>query len=221
MALSGTGRRWRVALGVLAFAAVAPVSLLGLPFAALLLAAHPTTRREWLAAGLAGGLSVALLLTPEAGLRDAVTRAWIVLVSVAFAAWATVRPAGFWALAWRACLYAGAGVAVLANVVGGPGVWTEVQWEATRAASGGVRRVVEFVPSLYPAFEPTVRLLAGGWPVGLLLETVAGLALAWWGHALVARAPLGPGLSAPGIGRQPAPRHDGRPTAPAGVALNP
>ncbi|HEX4601417.1 MAG TPA: hypothetical protein VH116_08490 [Gemmatimonadales bacterium] len=221
MAPSGTGRRWRVAFGVLAFAAVAPLSLLGLPFAALLVAARPTTRREWLAAALAGGVSVALLVTPETGLRDAVTRAWIVLVSVAFAAWATVRPSGFWALAWRACLYAGAGVAVLANVVGGPGVWTEVQWEATRAASGVARRVVEFVPSWYPAFEPTVRLLASGWPVGLVLETVAGLALAWWGHTLVARTPLGPPLSAPGAGREPAPRPDGHPAAPTGVVLNP
>ncbi|HEX4628168.1 MAG TPA: hypothetical protein VH137_05190 [Gemmatimonadales bacterium] len=221
MAPPGTGRRWRWAFGVLVFAAVAPLSLFGLPFAALLIAARPTTRREWLAAALAGGVSIALLVTPETGLRDAVTRAWIVLVSVAFGAWATVRPAGFWALAWRAGLYAAAGVAVLANVVGGPAVWTEVHWEATRAASSVVRRVVEVVPPLYPAFEPTVRLLAGGWPVGLVLETLAGLALAWWGHTLVARTPLGPPLSAPGAGRQPASRRDGRATPAAGVVLNP
>lgn len=220
MAPSGTGRRWRLAVGVLAFATVAPVSLLGLPFAALVVAARPTTRREWLVAALAGGVSVALLATPETGLRDAVTRAWIVLVSVAFAAWAAVRPTGFWALAWRACLYAGAGVAVLANAVGGPGVWAEVQWEATRAASGGMRRVVEVAPSLYPVFEPTVRLLASGWPVVLLLETLAGLALAWWGHQLVARTPLGPPRVAPGVEREPASRPDGRPAAPAGVVLN-
>ena len=175
---------------MLAFAVLAPVSLVGLPFAALLVAARPGTRREWVAAALAGGVSAALLLTPEAGLLDALTRAWIVLVTVAFGASAAVRPAGFWPLALRACLYAAAGVAVLGPLVAGPAVWDEVQWDATRAASGAVRGLVQLAPPVYPVFEPAVRVLAGGWPVWLLLETVVGLALAWHGHALVARTPL-------------------------------
>ncbi len=197
MPAAGHGGRWSLALGVLAFASVAPVSLVGLPFAALLVASRPTTRAEWLAAALAGGPSVALLLAPpaEAGVLDALTRAWVVLVTLAFAGSAAVRRAGFWPLALRACLYAAAGVAVLGRVVAGPALWNVVQWAATRGASGAMRRVVELAPPTYPAFEPAVRLLAIGWPAWLVLETLAGLALAWRGHALVARRPLGPPLA--------------------------
>ena len=50
---------------MLLFAALAPVSLMALPFAALLVAARPGSWREWLAAGLAGGVGTAMLLLPE------------------------------------------------------------------------------------------------------------------------------------------------------------
>src|SRR5206468_33658 len=105
--------RWRLAVGVLLFAALAPLSLVALPLAA------------------------------------------------------------------RACLYAAAGVTVLvAWSRAGPGLWTEVQWEATREASRAMRYVVEVAPGLYPAFEPAVRLLAA-WPLWLVVESLVGLALAW------------------------------------------
>src|SRR5205809_1512516 len=182
--------RWRLAAGVLLFAALAPVSLVALPLAALLVAAQPGTRGEWLAVALAGGAGVALLAAPGHGVFDALSRTWIVLVTVAFAAGAKLSPTGFWPLALRACLYAAAGVTVLvARTKTGPGLWTEVQWEATRDASRTVRYVVEVAPGLYPAFEPAVRLLAA-WPLWLVAESLAGLALAWHGHALIARTPL-------------------------------
>jgi hypothetical protein len=163
-----------------------------LPFAGLVAAARPRSRREWLAVALAGGAGIAVLVRPEAGLLDALGRAWSVLVAVAFAVGATLRPPRFWPLALRACLYTAAGVALLGPAAAGPAVWQEVQWEATRSASGVVRRVIEVVPGLYPAFEPTVRLLADGWPVWLMLETLVGLGLAWRGYARFARGPLGP-----------------------------
>ena len=171
--------------GVLLFAALAPVSFVALPFAAMLVAARPGSAREWLAAGLAGALGAALLLAPERGLLDGVTRAWIVLVTAAFVTSAKLRTTGFWPLALRACLYAGAGLAVLAPVAAGPTVWRQVQWEATRDVSRSMRYAVEVAPRLYPAFEPAVRLVAGTWPVWLVLVTLAGLALAWRGHAVV------------------------------------
>src|SRR5438093_716615 len=59
--------RWRLAAGVLLFAALAPVSLVALPLAALLVAAQPGTRGEWLAVGLAGG-PLWLVLESLAGL---------------------------------------------------------------------------------------------------------------------------------------------------------
>jgi hypothetical protein len=175
---------------VLVFAALAPVSLVALPLAALLMAAQPGTRGEWVTVALAGGAGVALLAAPEHGVFDAVSRTWIVLVTVAFAAGAKLSRTGFWPLALRACLYAAAGVtALVARTQAGPALWTEVQWQATRDASRAMRYVVEVAPGLYPAFEPAVRLLAA-WPLWLVVESLVGLALAWRGHALIARTPL-------------------------------
>ena len=175
---------------MLLFAALAPLSLVALPLAALLVAARPATRGEWVAVALAGGAGVTLLAGPENGVFDALTRTWIVLVTVAFAAGARLSRKGFWPLALRACLYAAAGVTVLvAWSRAGPALWTEVQWEATRDASRAMRYVVEVAPGLYPAFEPAVRLLAA-WPFWLVVESLAGLALAWRGHAVIARTPL-------------------------------
>lgn len=167
------------------FAAVAPVSFVAVPFAALLVASRPASRREWVVAGLAGAAAATLLLAPERGLLDGVARAWIVLVTVAFVTTARLRTAGFWPLALRSCLYAGAGIAVLAPAAAGWAVWRQVEWEATRDASRSMRYVVEIAPRLYPAFEPAVRVVAGSWPVWLVLATLAGLALAWRGHAVV------------------------------------
>src|SRR2546430_6815273 len=79
-------KRWRLAAGVLLFAALAPVSLVALPFAALLVAAQPETRGEWLAVALAGGAGVALLVAPGHGSVAAFSPTWVVLVTVAFAA---------------------------------------------------------------------------------------------------------------------------------------
>src|SRR5438876_11539978 len=181
---------WRLAAGVLLFAALAPVSLVALPLAALLVAAHPGTRGEWLAVGLAGGAGVALLAAPEHGVFDALSRTWIVLVTVAFAAGARLSPAGFWPVALRACLYAAAGLTVLvARTEAGPALWAQVQWEATRDASRVMRYAVEVAPGLYPAFEPAVRLFAA-WPLWLVVESLVGLALAWRSHAVIARTPL-------------------------------
>ena len=182
------------------FAAVAPVSFLVLPFAALLTTARPRSRWAWLALGVSGGAALALLATPGEGSLDAVSRGWIVLVTVAFATGAKFRPPPpvFWHLALRACLYAAVGMLLVVNIraVGGAGmpaaaVWTEVQWEATRHASRAMRYVVEVAPGLYPVFEPAVRLFAA-WPLWLVLETLVGLGLAWRGRALLAPAPLAP-----------------------------
>jgi hypothetical protein len=173
---------------------LAPVSLVALPFAGLLVTARPGSWREWLLAGLAGSLAAVLLLAPERGLLDGLSRAWILLVSVAFAASAKLWPGRFWPLALRSCLYAAAAVVTLARVAAGPDVWHQIQWEATRDASRSVRYVIEVAPRLYPMFEPVVRLAATGWPVWLLVATLAGLALAWRGHSLVVRP--SPGASA-------------------------
>src|SRR5437899_10600574 len=79
-------RRWRLAVGVLLFAALAPVSLVALPLAALLVAAQPGTRGEGVAVALAGGAGAALLAAPEHGLFYALSRTLIVLGTGASAA---------------------------------------------------------------------------------------------------------------------------------------
>src|SRR5205823_1569519 len=87
------------------------LGLVALSFAALRVAARPGSRVQWLVLAGAAGAGVALLLGPVAGVLGALDRAWIVLVSVAFAACAAARPASarFWPLALRACLYTAAG----------------------------------------------------------------------------------------------------------------
>jgi len=68
---------------VLLFAALAPVSLVALPLAALLVAARPGTRAEWVTVALAGGAGVALLAAPEQGVFDALARSGIEMCRVA------------------------------------------------------------------------------------------------------------------------------------------
>src|SRR2546429_9778830 len=86
--------RWRLAAGVLLFAALAPVSLVALPLAALLVAAQPRTRGEWLAVALAGGARGAPLAAPGHGVFDPLGRTWIRLGTLGFAARAKAPPTG-------------------------------------------------------------------------------------------------------------------------------
>ena len=69
------------------------LGLVALSFAALRVAARPGSRVQWLVLAGAAGAGVALLLGPVAGLLGALDRAWIVLVSVAFAACAAAQAA--------------------------------------------------------------------------------------------------------------------------------
>src|SRR5207249_2089441 len=101
-----------------------------------------------------------------------------------------VRRLRRWRLAAGVLLFAAlAPVRLVARTEAGPALWAQVQWEATRDASRVMRYAVEVAPGLYPAFEPAVRLLAA-WPLWLVVESLVGLALAWRGHAVIARTPL-------------------------------
>src|SRR2546429_545308 len=88
--------RWRLAVGVLLFAALAPLSLVALPLAALLVAARPATRGEWVAVALAGGAGVARLAGPENGGFDPAVR-----LLAAWPLWLVVESLVGLALAWR------------------------------------------------------------------------------------------------------------------------
>jgi len=187
--------RWRLVLGVIAFAVWAPPSLAGLPCAALLLVAPDRSPRTRLTAAAIGAVSALLLVLPGGGRLGAVLSAYTVLVTAAFVAGAVLRPAGFVRQALRATLAAGAGTALLVSLVWGPSGWGALAWQATREAGLAMRFVVERRPDAFALYEPVVRFISVTTPGMLALQTLAGLALAWQWHVHLARAPLGAPLA--------------------------
>jgi hypothetical protein len=187
--------RWRLLLGVIAFAVWAPPSLAGLPCAALLLATPDRTPRTRGTAAAIGAVSAVLLVLPGGGRLGAMLSAYTVLVTAAFVAGAVLRPAGFLRQAFRATLAAGAGTALLVSLVWGPSGWGALAWQATREASLAMRFIVERRPDAFALYEPVVRFISITTPGMLALQTLAGLALAWQWHVHLAGAPLGAPLA--------------------------
>lgn len=189
------GAPWRLVAGVAAFLVWAPPSLVGLPFAALVVASRPRALREWLAALLAGVPSIALLLVPATGLLEALIRAYVVLLTAAFTMGTLVAPAPFLRQAVRATLVAGAASVVLARGLWGAGAWDAVHREATRQASLAMRLLVARSPEAFALFEPVVQIVSATVPATLALQSLAGLGLAWQWHQRVAARPLGAPLA--------------------------
>ncbi len=182
-------------LASIAFAVWAPVTLVGLPFACLTLAARPRAPAQWATALLVGLASAALLVAGEHDLLAGLVRAYVVIVSAAFAVLTVVAPARFQRQALRTCVL-GLGVALaLARVVLGQSAGEMLEWDATRQASTMLRFLVEVRPEVYAMFEPAVRFLGETFPATLVLEGLAGLALAWQWHQFVAPHPLGEPLA--------------------------
>src|SRR5437773_10848626 len=77
-------RRWRLVLASIAFAACAPVTLVGLPFAFLTLAARPRAPLQWATALVVGLPSPALLAAGGHDLLAGLGRPYAVIVSAAF-----------------------------------------------------------------------------------------------------------------------------------------
>jgi len=190
--------RWRLVLGVVAFALWAPASLVGLPCAALLAAAPDRSPRTRIAAALLGATSIALLAF-SSGRLAAVIAAYTVLLTAAFVAGAALAPAAFLRQALRAVCFAGVGTALLIQVmwghVWGTEGWASLAWDATREAGLTMRLFVEFRPDAYALYEPVVRFISATTPGMLALQSLAGLALAWQWHVQLTAAPLGPPLA--------------------------
>ena len=172
-------------VALLAFALWAPLSLATLPCAALL-GTTPGTPRTWVTAAALGGASAALLFAPGGGRLDAVTRAFTVLLAVAFVAAVRLSPptppAAFLRLALRAMLIAGAATAVLVPLVWGSGAWDALAWEARREIGRTMRVFVERQPAVIVLYEPIVRFVSLATPLTVALKALAGLALAWRWH---------------------------------------
>jgi hypothetical protein len=189
-----------VSLALLAFLLWAPASLVGLPFAAILIiapAAEELPAFSQPLAGLVGAVSLALLVvgSRSGGRLAAVTSAYIVLATAAFVSLVLLRPDTILRQALRSIVAAGIVAALLIQVMWGSEAWVALGWEATRQAGITMRSVVEVAPDTFPLYEPMVRFLSLTWPGMLALQTLAGLALASQLHVrmanrAVAAAPL-------------------------------
>jgi len=187
---------WRLVFSTVAFVLWAPPSFVGLPLAALMLAARPRGAAQWGAALLVGVPSAALLLPAARGdLVSAAAHAYIVLVAATFVVLTLVAPTRFFPQAMRASVMAlGAGL-VLARVILGTDAGDMLQWEATRQASEVLRTLIALRPEAYVVFDPTVRFLGETVPALLVLQSLAGLGLAWQWHLRLAVRPLGTPLA--------------------------
>ena len=181
----------------------APVSLVGLPCAALLLLAPAAGEQSrgtevrggrggltQALAGLIGAVSVVLLVLGGAtgGRLGAVTSAYIVLATAAFVALILLQPDAILRQALRSIAAAGVATAALIELIWGSDAWRSLAWEATRDASMTMRVILEKAPDAFAIYEPTVRFLSLTWPGMLALQTLAGLALAWQLHARIVAA---------------------------------
>lgn len=194
MPAPGGPPRWRLVLGVIAFALWAPLALVGLPCAALLAVAPDRSGRNRIAAALLGATSIALLMLPG-GRLAAVIAAYTVLVTAAFVAGAVLAPATFMRQALHAIGVGGVGTALLVQVMWGADGWGALAWEATRQAGRTMRVVVEVLPDMFTLYEPVVRFVSTTTPGMLTLQSLAGLALAWQWHVHLTEQPLGAPLA--------------------------
>jgi hypothetical protein len=188
------GGRWRLVVGVIAFALWAPPSLVGLPCAALLAVAPDRSARTRISATLLGATSLALLALPGGRLAGVIA-AYTVLVTAAFVAATLLAPAGFLRQALRAVGAGGAATALLVQLVWGSSGWGALAWEATRDAGRTMRFIVELRPDAFTLYEPVVRFVSATTPGMLALQSLAGLALAWQWHVHLAAQPLGAPLA--------------------------
>jgi Predicted membrane protein (DUF2232) len=187
--------RWRLLLATAAFVVWAPPSFAGLPLAALLLAARPAGARERRWAALIGVPSLFLLAASSGDLLGGLAHMYAILFTAAFLALALVAPTRFFPQAVRASLLALAGGLVLARVVLGSDAAAMVRWASTRRVTETLAVLVHLRPELFTVFEPAARFVTATVPATLVLQAIAGLALAWRWHERLAAHPLGAPLA--------------------------
>lgn len=186
--------RWRLTIGIAAFILLGPAGLFALPLAALLIASGPQHRLEWTATAVAAGLGLLIVARPAGGVLDAATNAYGVLVTAAFVLLMRYRPGRFFPRAIGAVLIAGTATAALGITIWGSDFVAALHWEAAMIARRSADGVLAMRPGLAAAVRPAVDLVATTLPATVVLETLAGLALAWETYQRTARQPLGPPL---------------------------
>jgi hypothetical protein len=182
-------------LASLAFALEAPFPLAGLPLAGLLVLAPPRSRRTWALALAIGLPSIVLIATPNQDVLSALLDAYVVLAAGAFCALTLVAPAPFLRQAARTSVLALGVTLGLGRLMFGPGLADMVRRSMDRAAIEPVSFIAQYFPDLYPAVMETTRFLTSIVPATLMLETFAGLALAWRWYRHLIPEPLGAPLA--------------------------
>ena len=185
----------RLGVASVAFATWAPPPLAGLPLAGLLLLGPVRSRRIWGLGLLVGLPSAVLLAAPDNDPLSALLRAYVVLAAAAFCALTLVAPAPFLRQAVRTSLLALAVTLGLGRLILGPALVDMIQWAAARAAVEPLGLVGQLRPELYPVAVSVMRFLTRIVPATLVLQTIAGLALAWQWYRHLSPDPLGAPLT--------------------------
>ncbi len=185
--------RWRLAVGAVVFVLWAPASLVGVPLAALLAATRPEGRTRTITLAVTA-LAAAFLAGTSGTALGAVYGAWAVLVTAAFLGGVLVSPSAFWRQATRATVLAAVALAALATVLWGSDWLAFLRWEATHQAEAATRLVRWARPDAFAVLDRVAQFAGATFPATLMLQAVAGLALAWQLHVRVATHPLGSGL---------------------------
>ena len=197
--MAAPGGRWRLIAATVAFLLWAPLVLVGLPLAVLLLLGRAapaadgrTAARSSVAIALGvAALSAATVPLLPGGLVGSVYAAVSVLLAAALAVLALLGPAPFWTLALRSTAAALVSLAVLARAFWGRDWLASLQWEATRQAQEGARAFIWVLPDLRPGFDAVASFIGTTLPATLALQCLAALALAWTLHGRLALHPVG------------------------------
>jgi hypothetical protein len=185
---------------VVTYLLVAPGILLLGPLAGLLLVAWPVSRQAWVTVILAVAWCLLWLAQREA-LPGQFLRAYSVSV---IGAWIILAPRAPGRGLRQAALAIAAASAVTFGWMMALGVrWADVELATARWWSSGFLEQARMADQLWgdagpqlsaPLFELAgqARTIVQLLPAGLVLVTLAGLALAWRGHFALATPPLGP-----------------------------
>lgn len=189
--------RWRLISGTLVFALFGPrvIGLITLPLAALLALAPPRSRWSWsvVLPGAALGLLALAPMVPRP--LDSVLGAYVVFAAATFVVTAVTPRTGVLARAGVAVIVGGLVTGVLTVLLRGDVTWNALQLQALHEASDALRFAGQFQPDAADLVGPLASAFGETFPALLVLQTLAGLALAWQWHIRLAAAPLGPPLT--------------------------
>jgi predicted membrane protein DUF2232 len=192
--------RWRLISGTLVFALFGPrvIGLIVLPLAALLALAPPPVAARWRWAVVGPLATLGLLVLAPLAPRplDSVVGAYVVFASAAFVVTTVVLPAGVLTRSTVATA-AAALVTVGATLLLRPDVtWNALHLQALHEASDALRFAEHLQPDTADVVAPLANAFGATFPALLVLQTLAGLALAWQWHTQLSAQPLGPPLAA-------------------------